>query len=74
MLHMNEYQMKQMNELNRNNLLRQAEHQRLANEARQAGSPSAYDVSLARLGSALMMLGERLQSRAQQPAQRKAYR
>jgi hypothetical protein len=74
MLHMNEYQMKLLNQSHRDDLLRQAEHERLANEARQAGSPSAYDASLARLGGALMSLGERLQSRAEQPAQRKAYR
>jgi len=62
MLHMNEQQLYQLNEAHRDDLRRQVENERLARVAQSESQP-AYAVALSRLGSTLVVLGERLQER-----------
>jgi hypothetical protein len=71
MFNLNDYQMHQLNEAHREDVLRQVQAARLA----QASSSSARAAALSRLGSTLVTLGTRLQAAAEQePTQQTAYR
>jgi len=63
-----------LNEAHREDVLRQVQQNRLARTA-QAGSYSAREAALSRLGSTLVALGTRLQAAAEQePTHQTAYR
>ncbi len=74
MFNLNDYQLRQLNEAHRQDILWQVQQDRLAHTA-DSGSFSARDAALSRLGSTLIMLGMRLQASAEnESVQQTAYR
>ena len=61
MFNLHEYQLRQLNEAHREDLLRQAQARRLA-QAAHSDMPSVRETALSTLGSALVTLGTRLQA------------